>query len=96
MTSSTENIISNSAMESDLPPPGTQRWVPRRKAAVVSAVRKGVLSREQAVARYQLTDEEFGSWERALDSHGVRGLRTTRLQQYRGVNRVPGQGGQAL
>ncbi len=43
----------------DLPPPGTTRWVIRRKAEVVAAVRGGLLSLEDACARYGLTEEEF-------------------------------------
>lgn len=61
----------------DLPPPNTRRWVIRRKAEVVSAVRGGMLSVEEALDRYQLSDEEFASWMGAFDRHGLRGLRTT-------------------
>jgi hypothetical protein len=39
----------------DLPPPGTKRWVPRRKAEVVAAVRGGLLSLQEACSRYSLT-----------------------------------------
>jgi len=46
----------------DLPPPTTKRWVIRRKAEVVAAVRGGLLSLEEACARYTLTVEEFLSW----------------------------------
>lgn len=67
----------------DLPPPSTKRWVIRRKAEVVAGVRAGLLSLEEACDRYKLSVEEFLSWERLIDAHGVRGLRTTRLQQYR-------------
>jgi hypothetical protein len=31
----------------DLPPPDTKRWVTRRKAVIVSAVRTGVISLEE-------------------------------------------------
>ena len=34
-----------------LPPPGTKRWVIRRKAEVVAAVRGGLLSLEEACSR---------------------------------------------
>ena len=68
-----------------LPPIGIKRWVTRRKAEVVAAVRAGLLTMEQACARYQLTAEEFLSWQNLLESHGVHGLRVTRLQQYRGA-----------
>jgi len=67
----------------DLPKPETRRWVARRKAEVVAAVRGGLLSLEDACARYRLTVEEFLSWQRQLDGHGLAGLRTTRVQQYR-------------
>ncbi|HEX6979954.1 MAG TPA: DUF1153 domain-containing protein [Alphaproteobacteria bacterium] len=66
-----------------LPPPNTKRWVIRRKAAVVAAVRTGLLSLEDACERYQLSVEEFLSWQRLIDRHGLPGLRATRLQDYR-------------
>lgn len=67
----------------DLPSPETQRWVIRRKAEVVAAVRGGLLSLEEACARYGLTAEEFLSWRKSIDKHGLGGLRTTRIKQYR-------------
>ncbi len=67
----------------DLPPADTKRWVTRRKAEVVAGVRAGLLSLEDACARYGLSAEEYRSWERMIDRHGVRGLRVTRIQQYR-------------
>ncbi|CAN5531578.1 DUF1153 domain-containing protein [Caulobacter sp. DWR2-3-1b2] len=68
---------------SDLPPPETQRWVIRRKAEVVAAVRGGLLSLDEACDRYKLTNEEFLNWQQSIERHGLAGLRTTRLQQYR-------------
>jgi len=67
----------------DLPPPHTTRWVSRRKAEVVTAVRQGLLTLEEACRRYDLSVEEFMSWQRLIASHGIRGLRATRLQDYR-------------
>jgi hypothetical protein len=67
----------------DLPPPGTKRWVIRRKAEVVAAVRGGLLSLDDACRRYTLTVEEFLAWQRAIDRFGLAGLRATRVQQYR-------------
>lgn len=67
----------------ELPPPDTKRWVIRRKAAVVNGVRDGLLTLEQACERYDLTVEEFLSWQRLIDEHGVRALRVTKLQDYR-------------
>ena len=62
----------------DLPPSDTKRWVIRRKAEVVAAVRGGLLSIEEACERYKLTVDEFMSWQRSI------GLRATRIQKYRG------------
>lgn len=67
----------------DLPPPTTKRWVIRRKAEVVAAVRGGLLTLEEACERYTLTVEEFLSWQKAIDQFGLPGLRATRVQQYR-------------
>jgi len=67
----------------DLPPPNTTRWVVRRKAQVVFGVQAGLLSLEDACSRYNLTSEEFASWERLIERHGIRGLRVTRLKEYR-------------
>ena len=67
----------------DLPPPNTKRWVIRRKAEVVVAVKGGLLSLEDACRRYTLTVEEFLAWQRAIERFGPAGLRATRIQQYR-------------
>jgi len=67
----------------DLPPPNTKRWVIRRKAEVVAGVRSGIISLEEACRRYKLSIEEFLSWQRLIESHGLAGLRATRLQEYR-------------
>jgi hypothetical protein len=66
-----------------LPPANTRRWVIRRKAEVVAAVRSGTISLEDACKRYKLSIEEFLSWQHLIDSHGLAGLRVTRLQDYR-------------
>lgn len=67
----------------DLPPTNTKRWVIRRKAEVVAAVRGGLLSIEDACTRYRLTVDELLSWQRSIEKHGLPGLRATRLQDYR-------------
>jgi hypothetical protein len=69
--------------QTKLPPPDTKRWVVRRKAVVVQAVRNGSISLEEARERYKLSSEEFLAWERAIDRYGVPGLRATRVQIYR-------------
>lgn len=77
----------------DLPSPQTRRWVIRRKAQVVAAVRGGLLSLEEACKRYSLSLEEFLSWQRLIDRHGLPGLRVTRLQDYRQDPAVPDRAG---
>lgn len=67
----------------DLPSPETKRWVIRRKAELVLAVRGGLISFEEACERYRLSNEELWSWGRHLDRHGVLGLRTTQIRNYR-------------
>lgn len=67
----------------DLPPRDTRRWVARRKAEVVAAVRGGLLTLDDACERYSLTVEEFLSWERAIKKFGIPGLRATRVQEYK-------------
>jgi hypothetical protein len=66
----------------DLPAPDTKRWVIRRKAEVVAAVRGGLLSLEEACSRYALDSDEFSSWENCIDRFGLAGLRTTRIRSY--------------
>jgi hypothetical protein len=73
----------NSANPPDLPSPHTKRWVARRKAEIVNAVRNGKMNIEDACRYYMLSTEEFAAWERAIEAHGVAGLRVTRLQVYR-------------
>ena len=65
--------------ETDLPPSNTQRWTFRRKAAVLQALRNGVLTIEEAVERYALSVEEIRAWQRDLERHGVYGLRALRV-----------------
>lgn len=67
----------------DLPPASTTRWVASRKAAVVRAVGSGLMSRESAIDTYRLSEDEFDSWETAVNQHGEAALRATALQRYR-------------
>ncbi len=67
----------------NLPPPHAKRWVIRRKAEVVAAVRNGLIGRDEACERYRLSTEEFFNWEQLFAAHGMRGLKVTRLQEYR-------------
>lgn len=67
----------------DLPHPGTQRWVASRKAAVVRGVVYGLITHAEALGRYQISEEEFLEWVRAVSEHGEEALKTTALQKYR-------------
>ncbi len=64
---------------SDLPASTRNRWVVRRKAEVVAAIRGGLLSLEEACRRYTLTIDEFRAWERCsqvavrIGPHGAGG-----------------------
>jgi hypothetical protein len=51
----------------DLPLPNIKRWVAGKKAIVVCAVRGGLLTLDEAYARYNLSIEEFNSWTRDYD-----------------------------
>lgn len=68
---------------SDLPPTDTERWVARRKAAVVAAVDNGLIDATEACKMYRLSDEELDHWRAAVRKHGASALRVTALQKYR-------------
>ena|SRR5215469_1684957 len=70
-----------------LPLPG-QHWVSRRKSAVVLAVRNGLITIEEICRRYDLSREELDSWIAAFERYGLPGLRTTRVQIYRDLNKA--------
>ncbi|WP_158963849.1 CtrA inhibitor SciP [Chachezhania sediminis] len=67
----------------DLPPPGTVRWVASRKLAVVRGVIYGLMTREDALDMYQLSEEEFQGWVSAMAEHGRDALKATALKKYR-------------
>jgi transposase-like protein len=75
-----------------LPPPNVKRWTAKRKAAVVVAVQKRVITVEEACRRYEVSEEEFFAWQRAFETYGVPGLRSTRIMQYRRRPRPPSRG----
>lgn len=68
---------------SDLPSPNTKRWVASRKAAIVQAVRYGLLSEEDALSVYALSREELSSWQAAIHNFGEKALKATKLQEFR-------------
>ena len=69
----------------DIAPPPPSRWLPQRKAEVVAAVTGGLLSLDEALARYQLSMEEFLNWQQRIDAFGLSGLRVHGPQPRRRV-----------
>jgi hypothetical protein len=69
-----------------MPAPDTARWVARRKAQVVAAIDGGLLTVDEACARYWLTFDELVSWQRAVSFSGLPGLRVTQAQHYRALH----------
>jgi len=51
---------------------------------VVAAVNSGLLTVREACERYDLTLEEFASWQRGVEREGLCGLLISRAQFYRG------------
>jgi hypothetical protein len=69
----------------DLPPRDTKRWVASRKAAVVRGVLSGLLSLQEALEIYGLSEDEFQMWRSAVETHGEAALKATALQKFRNV-----------
>jgi len=69
--------------KADLPPRNTRRWVASRKAAVVRGVIYNLISKDEALERYQLSEDEFMEWVRAVTEHGEAALKATAVQKYR-------------
>ena len=74
----------------DLPSSATLRWTIRRKAEIVEAVRGGLITDEEARARYTLTPAEFLSWQSAIKRSGTPGLSAKRAQIDRRAAREAG------
>jgi len=70
----------------ELPSPDTRRWVVRRKAVVVQAVRNGTITLQEACRRYSLSVEEFLGWQRrdrAIRHPGPQGHPAADLPRHR-------------
>ena len=50
---------------------------------VVQAVLHGLITRDEALRRYSLSEEEFDGWLAAVIRHGRAALKITSLQKYR-------------
>jgi len=67
----------------DLPKADTRRWVASRKAAVVRGVVYGLITQKEALECYQISEDEFLEWVRAVSEHGEDALKATATQKYR-------------
>ncbi|MFP7673217.1 DUF1153 domain-containing protein [Marivita sp. S0852] len=67
----------------DLPPQNTYRWVASRKAIVVDAVIHQLITKKEALARYDLSEEELDGWISASERHGKDALKATAVQRFR-------------
>ncbi|MFT6605477.1 MAG: hypothetical protein ACJA2X_000653 [Halocynthiibacter sp.] len=67
----------------DLPSPETRRWVASRKAVLVKAVAYGLVSESEILKTYDLSEEEFRTWQAAVNRHGEVALKATSVQKYR-------------
>ena len=66
-----------------LPPQKRKRWSVKHKIALVVAVATGAVTRDAACQHYEISVEEFASWQSLADRYGADGLRATRMQVYR-------------
>jgi hypothetical protein len=69
--------------QADLPEADTRRWVASRKAAVVRGVVYGLITQAAALERYNISEDEFIEWLRAVTEHGEAALKATAVQKYR-------------
>lgn len=56
------------------------RWTVARKAELIDATRKGIVSVERARHATAMSEEEWDSWVAAYDEHGPNGLTATNLR----------------
>src|SRR5260370_26225594 len=76
-----DELLSRALLMQNLPPPNTKRWVVRRKAAVVAAVRSGGLPIEQALRVLQFSKGEIFFLGPPFLSHRLAGFLTRPPQQ---------------
>ena len=73
------NVTSDWLTLANLPPRRHARWLARQKKIVVLAVQSGLLPLHEAMERYELSIEEFQSWNRQFSAqpypHALRDYR---------------------
>lgn len=65
---------------SDLPEKTTTRWVASNKASVVKVFMAGLVTQEEILQRYNLSEEEFQSWLNRYISGGKNALKVANLR----------------
>jgi transposase-like protein len=71
----------NDQFDPDLLSDKPKRWTAQRKAAVVEAIRRKIITVWDACERYDLSAEELAQWERNLDQFGVSGLQMKQVNR---------------
>ena len=71
-SSTFDNVANEWPTAADLPPRRHARWLRRQKKIVVLAVQTGLLPLHEAMERYELSIEEFQSWNRDFSAHPYR------------------------
>jgi hypothetical protein len=61
----------------DLPKVGLSRWTAARKSTVIRAVMFGLISTDEAIGQYKLTNDEFQEWLRSYADYGRNSLKVT-------------------
>jgi hypothetical protein len=63
------------------------RWTRSRKAEVIWALSRGLITSAQACAAHGLTGDELASWVQRHSARGVEGLMATRARRRRARSR---------
>lgn len=66
----------------ELPPADTTRWVASRKACLLRAIAAGLISRDEALSRWDLSAEELDTWLAKASRYGGAALKATAVQNY--------------
>jgi hypothetical protein len=59
------------------------RWTYQRKAKLIEAINDGFIDEAVAMSIHNISQEELSKWRKLYETHGAKGLRATRMQNYR-------------
>lgn len=59
------------------------KWVASRKARLIRAIEDGETTDMDAYIMYGITGPELAEWRRLYETHGLKGLRSTKINKYR-------------